>query len=171
MRPIRFNPWLIDLVDANLPEGVKRIDWAETGVQNDAGMGKGTWGLVLESPAGGLLYLQAVHSGGEYDKPEVIVEKDAPDPVATVDLVPVDGRLNLVNVEQWLAALIVNAGNRELASVETYSTREKPGFHRVGMNLRWHAEDTAVHIHPMYTLPAGRGRNTTERFQGILEAV
>lgn len=169
MRPARFQPWLVDLVDDALPAGVTLTDWAETGVTADADA-DGTWGLVLTSPAGGDLYIQVVDgSGGHHETRETIIEKTAPAPVPPVDLVPVAGRLRLVNVEGWLAALVSNSGNREIAAVETYSTRPVPSFHRTGLTVRWHS-GTGMHLLPWYTLPAGRRRTVDARFN-LLEAV
>lgn len=177
MRNSRFQTWITELVDANLPAAVKRIPWADTGIQSDPGMGEQTGGLVFEAPDGGQVYLSIVQAGGpkgdKIDKDEEIVEGEPPAPVVPVDLPVVGGQLRMVDIEAWLAALIINAQHREVASVERYSEREvdprKGLTNRFGFTVRWHSGAAAIGFF-RYTLLRGERRSESTEFR-IKEAV
>jgi hypothetical protein len=162
MRAPRFQAWITDLVDTNLPPDVKRIPWADTGIVADKGMADWTLGLVFEAPSGGVAYLQLVHGGGPkgdtFDKPEEIVEGEPPAPVAPVELTVTEGRLRMAELEAWITALIINAQNREVASVTRFSERDPKGFHPFGFSVKWHS-GAAAYGHLRYTLAPGERRS------------
>lgn len=177
MRLPRFQTWITALVDANLPTGVKRIGWADSGINKDGGMGEHCTGLVFEAPDGGTVYWQTIVGGGPkgdtFDQPEEIVEGDPPAPVAPVELTVADGKLRMADLEAWLTALAVNAQSRELASVERFSTRPAKsnlGFsHQFGYTLKWH-DGSSTTSFLRYTLAPGERRSESTEWR-IKEAV
>jgi hypothetical protein len=177
MRLPRFQTWITELVDANLPSSVKRIDWADSGINSDPGMGEHCVGLVFEAPDGGVAYLQTVNGGGpkgdNVDQPEEIVEGEPPAPVAPVELTVTGGHLRMADLETWLTALILNAQSRELASIEQFSTRPAEpnvGFtHRIGYRIKWH-DGSSTTSFLRYTLAPGERRTENTEWR-IKEAV
>lgn len=174
MRKNRFNDWITSLVDANLPAGVKRIDWAETGITKDKEIGEHTTGLVLQSPAGGTAYLAWVigHYGmGENsDDEEEIVEGAPPERVDPVELTPTsDGRIRCLDLEAWLAALVVNSQSPEIKQVERSSAlrEQRPASTQpFGITIWWHSANRTYTV-PTYTLAPGekRGEGTKYRIK------
>lgn len=170
MRTTRFQPWLTRLVDAALPADVTRQDWQDTGIGQDPGEGDRTFGLVLTSPAGGTVYMRWVHGappgGDPADRPENIVTGEPPAPVPPIELAARDGRLGLVDVEQWLKAVIINAGDSEVASVTAYSERPDAdrNVHPFGITIRWHNGGEAYGFFN-YTLAAGQQRRKDAQYQ------
>lgn len=172
MRSPRFRQWITSLVDAALPEQIRRVDWADTGIVDDPGVGHHTFGLVLTSPAGGTTYLMWVHGappgGDDHDKPEKIVEGEAPAPVPIPELAPDShGRLPIRDLEQWLAAVLLSSGSREVERVEINPSRQdgRPG----GLKIHWHSGGVAYGLFS-YTLARGEQRRADTQYR-ILEAV
>ncbi|WP_125776183.1 hypothetical protein [Antribacter gilvus] len=169
MRASRFIPWLTQLLEPHLPEGVQLIEWSEAGVTRDAGM-EATMGFVLQAPGGGAVYLQAVHSGGDYSTEEVVVEGEPPAPVPPADLaIQPGGQVRMVDVEAWITALVINSQLREIAEVQRYSTRPNRGAHPFGFNVIWHS-GAASHVHLLHTLRAGERRSADNKYR-VLEVV
>lgn len=167
MRPQRFQTWITDLVDAALPPDVERIDWAETGVTKD--LGEQTLGLVFRTSSGAIAFMQIVHGGGprgeDSSKPEEIIEGEPPQMVESVTLALDDRkRLRMSLLEEWFAALVVNSGSREVASVERYSTRENLTGHPYGLTIRWH-DGAGAFLHLLHTLAPGEQRTANNRYQ------
>ncbi|MBE1878712.1 hypothetical protein [Myceligenerans pegani] len=170
MRLNRFKPWLWPVIDANLPEGVERLDWGETGIGKDPGVGEHTDGIVLRSPAGGVMYMSVTNanfksSGDSYDEPERIVEGNPPEPAAPIDLkVSADGRIRMADLEEWLMVVLNNAGNKEMDRVERLSTREAMYQPQFGFCVYWHSLERTYST-PFYTLQSGQRRTEESRFK------
>jgi hypothetical protein len=170
MRLNRFKPWLWPVIDANLPEGVERLDWAETGIRKDPGMGEHTDGIVLRSPAGGTMYMSVTNanfkpSGDSYDEPEQIVEGNPPEPIAPIDLkIASDGRIRIDDLEEWLVMVLNNAGNKEMDRVRRLSTREAPYETQFGFCVYWHSLERTYST-PFHTLQSGQRRIEDSRFK------
>jgi hypothetical protein len=59
------------------------------------------------------------------------------------------------DLEQWLKALVINSGSREIDRVQAYSEAERAGTHPYGLAITWH-NGGAAFAHLVHTLPAGR---------------
>lgn len=171
MRKDRFDDWINALVDDALPEGVERIGWAETGISGDAGMGEQTRGLVLKSPAGGTAYLAWTIGhygmGEKVDDEETVVEGDPPEPIEPVSLVVgTEGRIRGVDLEEWLAALVINAQSPEVKQVERSSVmrEQRPASTQpFGITIWWHSANRTFMV-PTYTLARGERRSENTKF-------
>lgn len=175
MRTARFIPWFTGLVDAALPAEITRVDWQSTGIGDDAGEGHHTFGLVLRTPAGGMAYMRFVHGapdgGDPMDKPERIVTKPPMDPVPSVPLALRNGKLHLIDIEQWLKAVLINSGSEEMASVEAFTERPEAErkTHPYGIGVHWHNGGEAWGFFN-YTLSPGEHRAKDKQYQ-LREAV
>jgi hypothetical protein len=173
VRNSRFTTWLTGLVDDNLPDDITRLDWDDTGINADPGMGTQCTGLVFQAPDGGTAYLRIVQAGGPLgdnpDNPErEPVIGTPPPPVAPVGLQTVDGHLRMADLEAWLTALILNEQHPEVADVQRYSVREvdprRATHHPFGFSVTWHDGDTAV-VFLQYTLTAGERRSDSTQYR------
>lgn len=170
MRLNRFKPWLWPVIDANLPEGVERLDWDETGIRKDPGMGEQTDGIVLRSPAGGVMYMSVTNanfkpSGDSFDEEEQIVVGDPPEPVAPIELkIAADGRIRMADMEEWLVVVLNNSGNKEMDRVRRLSTREAMYEPQFGFCIYWHSLERTYST-PFYTLKPGQRRTEDAKFK------
>jgi hypothetical protein len=152
MRVSRFEAFLRDLLQ---PTGVI------TSVSTFAGDGykEKPFGLVVGFANSSRVYLQFVGAtppGGEnYGEPEKIVEKTAPTPVDVPALTLEGGRVSLRDFEQYLRAVILGSGSREVASVRAFSAGEGSGVHRYGLGVTFH-NGGSVFVLVVHTVPAGR---------------
>ncbi|MGA8115050.1 MAG: hypothetical protein WCA46_15400 [Actinocatenispora sp.] len=155
MRAPRYEQFVKGLIEANQPAAIASVQtFAEAGHTEDPR------GVKIGLSTGSAVYLRFNHgsppAGDNFTAPEKIVEGEAPTPVPQPALEVRGGKVTMVDLEQWLAALIVNSGSAEVRKVTTYSTREKPRSYVLGFNVLWHngGEAYAAIIH---TQPAGRG--------------
>ncbi|SOD58184.1 hypothetical protein SAMN06297387_10123 [Streptomyces zhaozhouensis] len=117
MRPARFQQFALASYQA---AGLHAEPWAEGtsrpfGVKIRLPGGAEVWHAVTTQP----------RDGDRPDEPEEPVEKDAPQPVDVPELPA--GRVPVVVVERYLAALLTNAGSAEIARVYGYTDREQRG--------------------------------------------
>lgn len=135
MRVPRFEQFLRQLIEQAGGEVVTAVTtFAEEGMEDPP------FGLVLHLATGKRLWLLAVGTakdgGDDFTSPEVITEADAAlDPVPQPELAA--GKLRVAEVDDWLRALIVNSGSREVKSVSLVA--DDPGYyHERGLRLKFH---------------------------------
>lgn len=139
MRPVRFEPWLAELL---------RQSGAVTDVaiRTEAGEQKaprpGPYGVSFRLSNGATVALSITAEsaqGDQYAQPETEVQGEPP---ARIESVPtIDGaKVKVADIEEWLAALVVNSGSPELLQVSTRYSQEDPlGAIPYGLELRWHS--------------------------------
>lgn len=166
VRPARFAAHLLRLV---------REDPQPTGAWTfeEAGYTQCPYGLVLGLPTGAAVYLQCVATawpGDDYMRPEQPVCGEPPPPM-TMPLLPApQGVTQMVQVERYLGALLTGDGHRELASVELYADRERPGAVPYGLNAAFH-NGSRIFLYARHCFPPGhqltRGDAPFRRRDGI----
>lgn len=173
MRPARFEPFMKDLVEQSMATGDAP---AVAGVATFREIGYDIpSGLRFTLTTGASVYVQFVHGaprgGSPVDEPERIIEGEPPAQVPGVRVELHGGKVPMVSLEQWLAALVINSQSRELASLERYSTRDQSrrGFHQYGLTILWHSTGEA-YAYVRHTLPAGETARPQTDWK-ILESV
>ncbi|MFC0602023.1 hypothetical protein [Streptomyces palmae] len=150
MRPARFEQFLKSLLEQ---AGVAK----EVQTAREVGDDRHPYGLAVTYSTGARVLLQIVATsaeGDKFDQTEQIIEGDAPAPVEAPE--PFDGgQVRLELVDQHIAALVLNSGNREVASAEAFSTREAPGAVHYGVKIIYH-DTSRVYVYVVKALPAGR---------------
>ncbi|MFE3198945.1 hypothetical protein [Embleya sp. NPDC059237] len=136
---MRFEPWLAEL----LRQSGAVTDVA---VRTEAGEQKaprpGPYGVSLRLRNGATVDLGITAesaAGDQYAQPETEVRGEPPTRLESVPAI--DGaKVRVADIEEWLAALVVNSGSPELRKVSTrYSQEDPPGAIPFGLELRWHS--------------------------------
>ncbi|MDA2812522.1 hypothetical protein O4J56_17900 [Nocardiopsis sp. RSe5-2] len=170
MRAHRFQDWLLGLINQ---DGDPAITQAATFEQS--GYTDRPFGIVLSLTSGGQVYLQVVRgsAGDGSDKldEEPIVEGEPP---AAVAAHPIGGggQIRSADVEGYLAALVTNAGSREVSGVERFSERTTKAYsdpQRFGVKVFFHSK-AAISLLFVHTLRSGDQPSAGNAFK-VLEAV
>ncbi|WP_157475857.1 hypothetical protein [Parafrankia sp. EUN1f] len=129
----------------------------------------GGYGLVLNFASGGSLYADIVRGtppgGDDRTADEPMVEGDPPTPVPLPALELVGGKIRTADIEQYLRALIINSGNREISQVHGYSTGAGK-FHKYGLAVTFHRGDVC-YVYFLQTLPAGRAPRKDQDYRWL----
>jgi hypothetical protein len=124
MRPARFEAFLLDL--AKNDPTTSRVQTV-----SEAGDRAYQWGLIAVTSAGESRWqiIGQLAPGAKHDSPDEAVEGD-PVPAG-------DGPQAGDSPEAWLAALLARSENREIESIERWSTRkDAPGSQGVTVTFR-----------------------------------
>lgn len=161
MRPMRFETWLRDLVTAAADPAVQLVQ-----TNAEAGFTRNPTGLGITLASGGTAVLQIIgrsRDGDKYSEPEQIIEGESALAPVPVPSLPASGPIPTATLEEWLTALMTNAGSPEVATVERYSTADKPGAVRYGATITFHS-GAAVFLYVQYTLRPGQAPDPRRAF-------
>lgn len=145
MRPQRFQEFAVAAY-ADAP-GVRAAEVWSDGVRRPFGI------VVTVEP--GVVVRHAItvqaRDGDDYREPERPVQGEAPAPMDVPGLGTGEGgRVRVADLEQYLAAVLNNAGSAEIAGTYTYSGREQRGS-IPGLGVTFHDGGKAflpfVHVH------------------------
>ena len=151
VRPTRFEPHLLQLIRED-PQPTGAWTFAECGLSDPP------MGVVLGLPTRALVYLQCVASpwpGDRYDQPEQVQYGDLPPPLSMPVLPSPAGLTGMVLVERYLGSLLTGHQGGELAAVELYADRAKPGAIPYGLNATFH-NGSRIFLYARHCIPAGR---------------
>lgn len=169
MRAQRFQDWLLEQLQADLPPAVsKAASFAE------AGYTERPLGVALALSSGASVYVQIVRGsppdGSDGRDEEPIADGEPPASVPPVEL-PASGSVKTANVEAWLAAVVANSGHREIAQVERYSVSRDLGSEqqKYGVKVSCHSK-ADIFLLFVHTLRAGDKPSSAAAFKQ-LEAV
>lgn len=153
MRPQRFE----DLLKNLLQQAGGQVK--DVATVKEAGYDRHPYGLSVTYTTGARVLLQFVGTlpdGDKHTTPEQIVEGEQALPEVPVPDVFEGGKVQLGLVDQHLAALLANSGNREIASVTPYTA--EPDDHtavRYGLRVIFH-DGSRIQVYVVHALPAGR---------------
>ncbi|WP_263170713.1 hypothetical protein [Streptomyces sp. SCSIO ZS0520] len=152
MRPQRFEKFLRSLLEQD--GNVKEVQTAA-----ESGHTKHPYGLAVTYRTGArvlLVWMATAAPGDNYEGEEAIVEGDpSPPPAPMPDDLLDGGKVKLAAVDKHMAALILGAGNQEIAAADIYSTREKRGAIPYGVTLDFH-DTSRLYLYVIHALPQGR---------------
>ncbi|MFD8075786.1 hypothetical protein ACFV3E_24415 [Streptomyces sp. NPDC059718] len=153
MRPQRFE----EILQGLLKQAGGQVKDVVT--VREAGYDKHPYGLSVTYASGARVLLQVISvlaDGDKHARPEQIIEgENALEPVPVPDVFE-GGKLQLAKVDQHLAALLINSGSREIASVTPYT--DEPDDHtavRYGLRVAYH-DTSRIHVYVVHALSAGR---------------
>ncbi|MFD0343994.1 hypothetical protein ACFVH0_35910 [Streptomyces sp. NPDC127117] len=150
MRPARFQEFAVETL-LKAPDVKAAEPWQEEGRP---------FGIHVTFSTGSQLWaaITAASTSDKYDRPEVPVIDVPPAEVPVPDLYD-DGKITPSRAEQYLAAMLTNAGNAEIAQVYTYTSGERaaePNNHP-GVGLVFHSE-SRIFVLFQHTARAGQGK-------------
>ncbi len=149
MRIDRFQPWAEQVI-AQSPA----IGGVEPGIEGKPA------GTRITLATGAQIHIQWVRTspptGDKFAEPESPVIGQPAEPVKVPEL-PTSGRIRTADVEQYLAALLINGGHEEVAEVTGYSaiSDRKDREQRYGLRVRAHSGATIYGLF-LHTLSSGR---------------
>ncbi|MBB5431325.1 hypothetical protein [Nocardiopsis composta] len=169
MRAPRFQDWLLEQLQADLPPAVsKAASFAE------AGYTERPLGVALALSSGASVYVQIVRGspddGSDRKDEEPVVTGKPPAALPAVEL-PVAGSVRTADVEGWLAHAVSASGHSEIAQVKRYSTDPDLGSdtHKYGVKVSCHS-GADIYLLFVHTLRSGDSPSAGSAFRQ-LEAV
>ena len=149
MRPERFERLLADAINQDRRLTARTYD--------EAGFTRSPRGIIATTPTGIPVNVQIIGrlAEGERHGPEGQTVTSTPHPDLPIPDPVNGGKLDLANLEQYLAGLAVNAAPAETASVALYQQRDEPGGVRYGATITYHSGAMIF----LYVLSAGSNRH------------
>jgi hypothetical protein len=137
VRVTGFQRFAMDLIENSGHPAVKSVsEWPDPRPENELS------GFIVEFTTGATAHFHTpgqLAPGERHDSEPAVVEGE---PIALLPFpegLGAGGKIKLVDVEQWFAALLASSGSREISGLEAWSQREDAGPRSSGVTVSFHS--------------------------------